>query len=130
MEQVNAEERNLTNDCICTSVRRSSLRSSYSQPLLSYVSPCAIADTGKQYLHTGTAMRKWPHGGAELQSGTLFTECVGTHVACAGYAANYLKILTIGSLYRDPMPLSPYCTKLHYYKWSVVGFPRPNHISG
>ena len=36
-------------------VRRSSLRSCYSQPLLSYVPPCAIADVCERRLHTANS---------------------------------------------------------------------------
>ena len=43
-------------------VHTSSLHSCYSQPLLSYIPPRAIADTCKRCLHTGTAMRQRPFG--------------------------------------------------------------------
>ena len=61
-------------------------------------------------LHTGTTTRLNGHmgiWGAELQSGTIFSQCMGAHAACTGMwpiKANDLKIVTIRPLYRDPMP--------------------------
>ena len=55
----------------CTYVRRSSLRSCYSLPLLSCIPHCAIADMCKRCLHTGTATRLTAAWEAELQSGTF-----------------------------------------------------------
>ena len=94
----------------CTCVRRSSLRSCYSQPLFSYVPPCTIANTCARCLHTATAMRQWLHGGRSFRV-ALFSINVWAHTWCASTVrpikANYLKILiiTIRLLYRDPMPL-------------------------
>ena len=89
-------------------VRRSSLRSCYSQPLLSYVPPCVIANTCERCLHTATTTRQRPHGGRSFRV-ALFSINAWAYMRRAPTArpikANYLKIVTIRPLYRDPMPL-------------------------
>ena len=112
-------------------VRRSSLRSCYSQPLLSYVPPCAIADTCERCLHTATVMRQRPHGGrsfrvalfsinawAHTQRAPIFSIIVWAHTQRAPTArpikANYLKIVTIRPLiiYKDPVSVTSVATSL------------------
>ena len=84
-----------------TYVRRSSLCSCYSQPLLSYVPPCAMpTHANDAYSTHGYSYEATAAWGADLQSGTLFNQCVVAHTAPAGCVANQ------GQLYRDPMPLT------------------------
>ena len=105
-------------------VRRSSLRSCYSQSLLSYVPPCAIADTCELASSSDDAKR--PHRGRSYRVALLSINGVGALTVRATLfnqawahsrrallnawahsprAANHPKIVTIRALYRDPMPL-------------------------
>ena len=110
-----------------TYVRRSSLRSCYSRPLLSYMPQCAIADMCGRCLHMATANEATATWGAELQSGTLFA---WAHTQRAPTAwpikANYLKIVTIRPLYRDPMPLRNIS---HTAMWPLPAHVRVIHCS-
>ena len=65
----------------CTYVRRSSLRSCYSESLLSYVPPCTIADTCERCLHMGTATRLNGRmgGGVSEWHSSIYT-CVHVYV--------------------------------------------------
>ena len=77
-------------------VTRSSLRSCYSQSLLSYVPPCAIADTCE--LASCSYDAKQPHRGRSYR--------VALNAwAHSPHTANHPKIVIIRALYRDPMPL-------------------------
>ena len=85
-------------------VRRSSLRSCYSQSLLSSVPPCTIADTCEWCLHTATATRQWLHGGRRFRVALNAWAHTRRALTARPIKANYLKIVTIRPLYRDPMP--------------------------
>ena len=118
-----------------TYIRGSLLHLCYSQPFLSYVPPCAIADTCERCLHMTTATRQRPHGGRSIRV-ALFSINAWAHTQHAPTArpikANYLKIVTIRPLYRDPMPFRmlsfvvlhcttcSWCALLFYYKFNLA----------
>ena len=90
---------------MCMYVRRSLLRSCYSQPLLSYVPPRAITDTCERCLHTATATRQRPHGGQSFRVALNAWAHTWRAPTARPIKAHYLNIVTIRPLYTYPMPL-------------------------
>ena len=112
MEQVHVEQQKVYHMTVYAAtymyVSRSSLCSCYSRPLRSYIPPCTIVDTCVRYLHGYCYEAKRSHREQSFRVALFNPMCGHTHMRTVAFSikANYLKMVTVRTLYRDSMPLT------------------------